>query len=116
MNAKEYAYLGDAVWELLVREYFLGKQELKPQVLHNEVTSRVKASFQHDLLTKIQEELTEEELNISRRARNLSIPAARKSIQKDYRNATAFEAFIGYWYVNDKKRLKYFEEILKKYL
>ena len=115
MNAREYAYIGDAIWEIIVREMFIG-QGLNQKKLHEAVTSRVKASFQHELLTKIQDMLTEEEQDIVRRGRNLSIPVARRNIQNDYRHATAFEAIIGYWYLNDKGRLKEFEEILKKFL
>ena len=115
MNIREYAYIGDAVWELFVREQTVNAG-LCPKKLHNAVTSKVNAGFQHALLEKIQDELTEDECEIVRRGRNLSIPTSRKSIQNDYRHATGFEAIIGFWYINDSERLKEFEEILKKYL
>ena len=115
MNAREYAYIGDAVWEIFVRELFIG-QGLNQKKLHEAVTSRVKASFQHELLIKIQDMLTEDEQEVVRRGRNLAIPVGRRNIQNDYRHATAFEAIIGYWYLNDKGRLKEFEEILKNFL
>ena len=59
-------------------------------------------------------DLTEDELEKVRRARNLPIPVGRKNIQAVYRCATAFEALIGFWYLHDKARLKYFYDIFKK--
>ncbi len=115
MHIREYAYIGDAVWELFVREIVL-KEAAKPRAYHAVTTLKVNAKFQHAMLEEIYEELTEEEKEIVRRGRNLSIPTGRRSIQSDYRQATAFEAIIGYWYINDTERLKKFEEILKKFI
>lgn len=115
MHVREYAYIGDAVWELFVREIVL-TQTAKPRAYHEITTSKVNAKFQHDMLDKIYDNLTDDEKEIVRRGRNLSIPVARRSIQSDYRQATAFEAIIGYWYMNDKVRLKEFEEILKNFI
>ena len=50
--------------------------------------------------------LTEEELELTRRARNLPIPVGRRNIQTEYRQATAFETLIGWWHENNDKRLK----------
>lgn len=116
MNVREYAYIGDAVWELFVREIVLSRIQQKASAYHEQVTSKVNAKFQHDMLNKINEELTEEEREIVRRGRNLSIPIGRRSIQSDYRYATAFEAIIGYWYIEKKERLSEFEEILKNFI
>ena len=60
------------------------------------------------MLLWITNELTEHEQDLARRARNLSIPVARKKIQNDYRQSTAFEVLIGYWYLHNKDRLEYF--------
>jgi ribonuclease III family protein len=109
LNLRNYAYLGDAVWELFVREgTILQTQDAKK--LHQITTEKVNAKIQRDLLIEIQDMLTEEERELTRRGRNLTIPIARKSNQADYRMATAFEVLIGWWYKNDKERLK---EILK---
>lgn len=115
MNIREYAYIGDAIWEIFIRELYIG-HGLNQKKIHGAVTSRVKASFQHDMLLKIQDMLKEDEKEIVKRGRNLSIPVGRRNIQNNYRHATAFEAIIGYWYINDKERLAEFEEILKKFL
>lgn len=115
INLKNYAYLGDVVWELFIREITILKTQ-NAEKLHKITTEKVNAKKQHDLLMQIQDKLTDEELEIMKRARNLSIPIARKSNQSDYRMATAFEALIGWWYKNDKERLKEIEEILLEIL
>ena len=106
-NLRNYAHIGDAVWELFVREYTVFKTS-NAKLLHKITTDRVNAVFQKDMLNQIMPELTEEELELVRRARNLPIPIARRTIQKDYRMATSFEVLIGYWYLQDKERLEYF--------
>lgn len=108
MNLRNYAYIGDAVWELYVREHTIFLTE-NAKKLHSLTTNFVKASYQAQLLSEL--ELTEEEQELARRARNLPIPVARRSSQTEYRQATAFEALIGWWYLNDKPRLEF---VLKK--
>lgn len=115
LNLRNYAYLGDAVWELFVREITV-LQTQNAKELHKITIEKVNAKVQHDLLMKIQDELTEEELEIMRRGRNLPVPIARKSNQSDYRLATAFEVLIGWWYKNDSDRLHYFEKKLREFL
>lgn len=110
MNLKNYAYIGDAVWELYIREKTVRITE-NAKKLHKITTDKVKASFQADLLHFLESELNEEEQDIARRARNLSIPIGRRQIQAEYRQATAFEALIGWWYLNNKDR---FDEIIAK--
>lgn len=105
MNLRNYAYIGDAVWELFVREKTV-RMTNNARNLHKLTTDMVKASYQAELLSKIT--LTEEEHEIARRARNLPIPTARRSNQTEYRQATAFEAIIGWWYYYDKERLNEF--------
>lgn len=115
ISLRNYAYLGDAVWELFVRN-ITALQTQNAKELHKLTTDRVNAKFQQELLLKIQEVLTEEELEIMRRGRNLSIPIARKSNQSDYRMATAFEVLIGWWYKNNPERLADIEKILIEFL
>lgn len=110
INLRNYAHLGDAVWELFIREMTVS-QTHNAKELHKITTEKVNAKFQHDLLLKIQELLTKDELELIRRARNIPVPIARRSNQAEYRMATSFEALIGWWYKNDKPRL---EELFKK--
>lgn len=106
---KNYAHIGDAVWEVFVREYVITKTS-NSKLLHKMTTDRVNATFQKEMLEFISPDLTEEEQEIVRRARNLSIPVGRRAIQHDYRLATAFEVLIGYWYLHNKERLNSFED------
>lgn len=104
---RNYAHIGDAVWEVFVRDYTIFKTS-NSKILHKITTDRVKASFQKEMLEAIASDLTEEEQELARRGRNLPIPVARRSIQHEYRPATAFEVLIGFWYIHDKSRLEYF--------
>ena len=110
---KNYAHIGDAVWEVFVREYTIQKTS-NTKILHKITTDRVNASFQKEMLDLITPYLTEKESEMVRRARNLSIPVGRKNIQATYRPATAFEVLIGFWYLCDKVRLEYFYNIIRE--
>lgn len=113
ITLRNYAHLGDAVWDVFVREYAIYKTS-NAKILHKMTTDRVNAVFQKNLLELITGDLTEEENELVRRARNLPIPIGRRSIQKDYRQSTAFEVLIGYWYLHDKERLNMFYDKFKK--
>lgn len=109
---RNYAHIGDSVWEVFVRTYTIYKTSNSKQ-LHKITTDRVNATFQKDMLNILTSELTEDEKELARRARNLPIPVGRRNIQSDYRQATAFEVLIGYWYLHDKKRLEKIYETIK---
>ena len=104
---RNYAHIGDAVWELFVRNYTIYKTS-NAKTLHKITTERVNATFQKEMLDFILDELTDDEQELARRARNLPIPVGRRSIQAIYRQSTAFEVLIGYWYLHDKERLEGF--------
>ena len=109
---RNYAHLGDAVWELFVRNYVIYKTS-NAKTLHKMTTDRVNATFQKEMLDFINDKLITEEQELARRARNLPIPVGRRSIQATYRQSTAFETLIGYWYLEDKERLEYFYSVFK---
>ncbi|MFH0703095.1 MAG: ribonuclease III domain-containing protein [bacterium] len=102
---RSYAYIGDAVYEIFAREKIIYLTS-KPEKLHKIATSIVNSEFQADLIEKIQDFLNQEEKEIIRRARNLSVTTARRTNQKLHRLSTAFEALIGYLYLNNPDRLK----------
>lgn len=110
---RNYAHIGDSVWEVFVRTYTIYKTS-NSKLLHKITTERVNAVFQKDMLNLLSPILTEDELELARRGRNLPIPVARRSIQADYRQATAFEVLIGYWYIHNKTRLEEVYEFLSK--
>ena len=111
INLRNYAYLGDAVWELFIREKTIFKTS-NSKKLHQLTTSLVKTDYQCELLHQLEPKLTEDEQELVKRARNLPIPVGRKNIQAQYRQATAFEALIGWTYSNDKKRYNEIIEML----
>lgn len=115
INLRNYAYLGDAVWELFIREKTILLTN-NAKKLHKITTDKVKGHFQAELLEKLENTLTEEEKELARRARNLPIPVARRSCQSEYRQATAFEALIGFWFKNNKERFDYIISLLEKEL
>ena len=109
INLRNYAYLGDAVWELFIREKTILVTN-SAKKLHQITTNMVKTEFQYELFEFLEGYLTDQEQEMSKRARNLPIPVGRKNIQHIYRYATAFETLIGWWYQNDKQR---YDEIIK---
>lgn len=106
------AFLGDAVWSLLVRDYFCNKTTFKNNNLHKLCTRFVKASFQAQAVESIMQELTEEELGVFRRARNTKMATVSKnSSLADYKYATGFEALLGYHYLaGDFERIQWIFE------
>ena len=110
---RNYAHIGDSVWEVFVRTYTIYKTS-NSKLLHKITTDRVNATFQKDILNFIFPILTDDEQELARRARNLPIPIGRRSIQADYRQATAFEVLVGYWYLHDNKRLEFVYNEIKK--
>ena len=113
MVLRNYAHIGDTVWELFVRNYTVLKTS-NAKVLHKITTERVNATFQKEMLDLISDDLTEDEHEIARRARNLPIPVGRRSIQAIYRQSTAFEVLIGYWYLHNQDRLNLFYDKIKQ--
>ena len=107
-----WAYVGDCIYELYIRTDLVNKTKLKPHKLHIETIKYVKAKAQADILKRIEENLTEKELEIVRRGRNAEnhhLP--KNSTVEEYRYSTAFEALIGYLYLT--KQDQRLEEILK---
>ncbi|MDD3419850.1 MAG: ribonuclease III domain-containing protein [Candidatus Gastranaerophilales bacterium] len=100
-DLRSFAHIGDAVWEVFIREITI-YQTLVPNELHKKTIALVNAEFQAKLLSQIEPDLTEDEKAMAKRARNLS---DGKSNRPAHRISTAFEVLIGYWYLNDKKRL-----------
>lgn len=114
-NLKHYAHIGDAVWELFIREDVI-KRTINQKQMHNLTTKFVCAQFQSQILENIDDFLSGEEKEIARRARNLPITISKKNNPQMHRNATALEVLTGYFYLNDKKRLEDFFAIIKKNL
>lgn len=108
MSPLTWAYIGDCVYELYVREELINKSNLKPHKLHMEAIKYVRAKKQAEILQEILPKLTEKEQDIVRRGRNAENHHLPKNASvQEYMYATAFEALIGYLYLTKKdKRLK----------
>lgn len=112
LNIRSFAYLGDGVWELMIREITTQMTD-NAKDLHKITTDKVNMEFQTQALNEILPLLNDEEQELVRKARNLPVPISRRSCQSQYRQATSFEALIGFWYKKDKKRLEEIFELLK---
>lgn len=94
------AYIGDAVYEIIVRTVLVERGNAPVNLLHKRASNLVKAEAQKEALERIKEQLTEEELSVFRRGRNAkSYTSAKNAAIGDYRVATGFEALFGYWYL-----------------
>lgn len=113
MSPLVWAYVGDAVYELYIRTYLVGTTKLNPHKLHIESIKYVKAASQAHILETLMPELSEEEQNIVRRARNTQNHHLPKNANvTEYMYSTAFEGLIGYLYLTGQNNR--LEEILEK--
>lgn len=115
LNSLALAYIGDAVYEIYVRHYLLAKGNIRPNQLHNQaktfVSAKAQASTLHHFFSL--EFLTEEEQAVLRRGRNAKSGTIPKNTDvQTYRYSTAFEALIGYLYL--EKRHERLEELIQK--
>ncbi|MFC6548097.1 Mini-ribonuclease 3 [Cohnella cellulosilytica] len=93
------AYVGDAVFEVYIRQRLIAVGSRKPHELHRAATKYVSAAAQAKLLQRWSSLLTEEEADIVRRGRNTkSGQPPRNADPADYRQATALECLVGYLY------------------
>lgn len=97
------AYIGDGVYELVIRTILVKKGNCPVNRIHRKASSLVKASAQSAIMEKIEEHLTQEEHDIYRRGRNAHSPTmAKHATMADYRRATGFEALMGYLYLKEE--------------
>ncbi len=99
----QLAYIGDAVYELLVRTYLITNKELTINKMHKSAVDFVKAEKQSLYLKEIESVLDEEEKDIVRRGRNSKSTPPKNTNFMDYKYATALEALIGYLYLKKNK-------------
>ncbi len=98
------AYIGDAVYEVLIRTMVMNRGSVQVSKMHKKTASLVNAEAQANLIMLIREELTPEELSVYRRGRNAkSVSMAKHATMAGYRKATGFEALVGYLYLTGQK-------------
>ena len=94
------AYIGDAIFELVVRTVLVERKNTQPEKLHKAATKIVKAETQALMIEVLKEELTEEEMAVFKRGRNAkAVTRAKNASMSEYRRATGFEALMGYLYL-----------------
>ena len=97
------AYIGDAVYELIVRTMVINHGSIQVNKMHKKSASLVNAGTQAEMILLILEELTEEETAVYKRGRNAkSVTTAKHATVVDYRTATGFEALCGYLYLTGR--------------
>ena len=97
------AYIGDAVYELIVRTMVIKHGSIQVNKMHKKSASLVNAGTQAEMIRLILEELTEEETAVYKRGRNAkSVTTAKHATVVDYRTATGFEALCGYLYLTGR--------------
>lgn len=97
------AYIGDGVYDLIIRSVVVAKGNTRASELHKRTSQIVKAKTQSEMMEILLPLLTEEEEAVYRRGRNAKSPTmAKNATMADYRKATGFEALVGYLYIQDK--------------
>lgn len=104
-NGESLAYLGDAIYELRIREYLLGTGYQDVNKLHRIAVKYTSGEAQAKIVDYLikNELLTEEEITYFKRGRNSNHSKNRRSISViSYKKATGFEAMIGYLYLSNQ--------------
>lgn len=101
------AYIGDSIFDVMIRTMTVSSVNMQTNKYHRSVSRIVCAPAQAKMILAIEDALTEEERDVYRRGRNAkSYTKAKNASTIDYRNATGFEALLGYLYLKeDFKRL-----------
>lgn len=122
------AFIGDSVYELLVREKLIRQGSMPPSRLHQMAVEKVRAAAQsraYLLLTEeetgdsdgglcLDQRLTEEEIAVMKRGRNANTARVPKSSNPaEYRRATGVESLFGFLYLSGRigRLNQLFEEI-----
>ncbi|MPQ27152.1 Mini-ribonuclease 3 [Bacillus paralicheniformis] len=106
LNGLALAYMGDAVLEVYVRHHLLKQGMTRPNDLHRRSRRYVSAKSQASMLFALEEQefFTEEEQAVLRRGRNAKSGTVPKNTDvQTYRYSTAFEAVIGYLFLENRE-------------
>lgn len=95
------AYIGDSIYDLMVKKHFVLISNMQPEKYHKKVTSIVSANAQSAFIDSIMDKLNEDELAVYKRGRNSSPHTKAKNASlENYLKATGFEAVLGYLYLS----------------
>ena len=113
LNGVTLAYIGDAIYEVLVREMLIKNGIQKVDNLHKEAIKYTSAVGQNKAVEAILDSLSEEELGIFKRGRNANGDRkAKNATITEYRQATGLEALFGFLYL--EKRFERIYELLNE--
>jgi ribonuclease-3 family protein len=106
MSPATWAYLGDAVYELYVRSFYLLPPK-RSRLYHELVVKQVRAETQANHLRSLSPHLTSLELEILKRGRNATFSRGPKRLDAEiYQQASSLETLVGYLYLTDPDRLR----------
>ncbi|HKM29563.1 MAG TPA: ribonuclease III domain-containing protein [Bacilli bacterium] len=107
LNGANLAFVGDAYYELRIRQHLIDKEVTNQNLLHKLAVKYVSAKGHHKIVIKMKDQFTEEELTIFKRGRNHSTGVSRRNLKmSEYLSSSGFEAVIGYLYLtNQEERL-----------
>ncbi len=98
------AYMGDAVYELIIRTVLVEQANRPVNILHRNAVKYVSAGAQAKIVRALAEQLTEEEQAVYRRGRNAKPHTMAKNAgAEEYLTATGFEAVLGYLYLSGRQ-------------
>ena len=97
------AYIGDAVYDLIIRTVVVDKANRPASQLHHLTIGYVSATAQSRIVQALEDSFTEEEQAVYRRGKNAKPHTTAKNASgADYMRATGLEAVIGYLYLTDR--------------
>ncbi len=97
------AYIGDAVYELVIRSVAVRRGNRPVNHLHRMTTQYVKAGTQAAMIEALADMLTEEEADVCRRGRNAKpYTKAKNATLQEYHKATGLETLMGYLYLTGR--------------
>lgn len=117
LSALALAYVGDAVFEMLVRTKVLSLGNAPVNVLNKKARGIVNAKAQSDMYFRIEEFFTDEEKGVFRRGRNAKSHTVPKNADiMDYRHATGLESLFGYLYLcgNMERAIELFDKGMER--
>jgi len=118
MNGLSLAYIGDAYFEIMVRDYLLNKGITKVNELHKEAVKFTSGFAQARFMDMFLSDniLSTEEIEIYKKGRNSSTSHRKNLSNAEYQKATGFEALIGYLYeMKNEKRLEELFNLMIEY-
>jgi ribonuclease-3 family protein len=106
LNGLTYAYIGDAYYELSIRNYLVSLKLTHVNDLHKKAIKYTSGKAQAYIMTYLMENqlVDEQEIELFKRGRNNSGPGRKNIDAKTYHLSTGFESMIGYLYMSQKHR------------